>query len=724
MNQVDIYIGNNRLDLFDDEEITINLSIQNYKELDKIFTDFTQSFTVPATGVNNEIFAHYYRTDVVASRITQSSSGGYSNWDDLVQYWDSMGIIWDAGSATTSEENTFDGRLRPTARIEINSLLFRDGVIQIEDVLMRGTQPYAYTLTFYGYLVNLNDLFGEDYLYDLDLSAYNHSYDGNTILQGFNADALLGGDVFYPLMSPVRNWVYNVNASSTAHDDDIQYLTGHTGHHHGVNYYELKPALKVKKILEAIESKYGVTFSGSFLSDATFEKLYLWAHRYEGYLYEPGTTIEWGIINMNRNTGGGTEFNLTTDTWNVVTTDNYEINVTIANASVDYELGLFVNGQLFASNLVDQHPASSYTTTWEGTSFGFYAGDEVKLYIRPQGAIAPSSMTYQCTNYEAIDTALDVKFQVDQSLSSSYNFELKMSDLMPEIKVADFLAGIVKMHNLVIVPTSNTAFTFYTLDSWYSAGSDLNLQEFINIEEVEVKRPDLFRRIEFDYQDTDQILGYQYKKTNKVGYGDLNSDFQFDGDEFKVELPFECPLFEILDNYENTEEPVSKTNILVYKSQTREPDTDYNNRFQKYVGAPILIYGEFPYEIDGNPIGFVDEADPPNETECLNVWYANTSSTSLGVGVAKSLTWGADIDPYYLSSIPDSLYNVYWSDYIEDLYAKNKRVFQVNAVLPLGKILNLDLNNLIVWNNQKFKINNVNLNLATGKARFELLNEV
>jgi hypothetical protein len=31
MNQVDIYIGNNRLDLFDDEEITINLSVQNYQ---------------------------------------------------------------------------------------------------------------------------------------------------------------------------------------------------------------------------------------------------------------------------------------------------------------------------------------------------------------------------------------------------------------------------------------------------------------------------------------------------------------------------------------------------------------------------------------------------------------------------------------------------------------------------------------------------------------------
>ena len=84
-----------------------------------------------------------------------------------------------------------------------------------------------------------------------------------------------------------------------------------------------------------------------------------------------------------------------------------------------------------------------------------------------------------------------------------------------------------------------------------------------------------------------EVLENNYYKTGlntELKNINLNSDFQFDGDEFKVELPFECPLFEILDNYENTDAPVSKTNILVYKSQTREPDTDYNNRFQR----PIL----------------------------------------------------------------------------------------------------------------------------------------
>ena len=44
MNQVDVYINNERLDLFQDEQISINVSVQNIKDLATIFTDFTQSF--------------------------------------------------------------------------------------------------------------------------------------------------------------------------------------------------------------------------------------------------------------------------------------------------------------------------------------------------------------------------------------------------------------------------------------------------------------------------------------------------------------------------------------------------------------------------------------------------------------------------------------------------------------------------------------------------------
>jgi len=333
-------------------------------------------------------------------------------------------------------------------------------------------------------------------------------------------------------------------------------------------------------------------------------------------------------------------------------------------------------------------------------------------------------MTYQVTDYTAYDinpsTGLPVtqQFEVDQTASATYSFQLAMSPLMPEIKIADFLAGIVKMHNLVILPTSSTNFNLYTLEDYYASGTETDFQKYLDIEDMEVKRPPLYRRIQFNYQPTEQILGFEYKNTNVVGYGDLNQDFAFDGEEYRVELPFECPLFELLTDIDAG----TLTNILVYKSQTREPDTSAENRFQKYLGAPILIYGEFGLDISANPISFVDEADA--ETQVNEVWYANTSSTFGGAGAAKTLTFGSDIDPYYLTSIGSSLYSEYYSDYLTDLYNSKKRIINVSAQLPLGAMISLSLNDLLIFNNVKYKINSATISLTSGKAQLELLNEV
>jgi len=549
----------------------------------------------------------------------------------------------------------------------------------------------------------------------LDFSAYDHNYNGATIQQGFDSDALFSGEVFYPLMSPVRNWVYNVNSSSDPrHEDDIQYVTGHTGHHHGVRYDELKPAVKVVKIIEAIETKYGIDFVGDFMTDTQFNKLFLWAHRYEGYLYDSTTAIEWQLINFNRTTGGGVEFDLSTETWTVVDTDIYELSVTTQNVGAAYEIGLFQNGVQIGVAQEDAHPASSILITFEG--YGFDAGDEVQIKIRPRTA---TTFNYQVTDYTAYDAStITQRFEVDQTAFATYTFSLAMSPLMPEIKVADFVSGILKMYNVIITPNSSTEFNLQSIDDWYADGSDKDFQEYLDIDETIINRPELYRRISYEYKDTEQILGYEYQRTNATGFGDLRADFTFDGDEFKVELPFECPLFERLTDIDNG----TLTNVLVYKSQTREFDTDFENRFQPYVGAPILIYGDFSLDISSNPISFVDEANA--ETQVNQVWYANVSSTSTGTGLAYSICWGSDTDPFYLTPVGKSLYQTYWKDYIADLYNIKRRTLSVKGILPLGKILTLSMNDKIIWQNQKWIINDVNMNLSTGECQFELLNDL
>jgi len=93
MRKVQVYIENQKLELFDDEQIQITSSVQNVQDIAKVFTDFSQSFTVPASPINNQIFQHFYQTDV---------------------------------------DSTLDYQLRRDAKIEIDLVLFRTGKIQLE----------------------------------------------------------------------------------------------------------------------------------------------------------------------------------------------------------------------------------------------------------------------------------------------------------------------------------------------------------------------------------------------------------------------------------------------------------------------------------------------------------------------------------------------------------------------------------------------------------------
>jgi hypothetical protein len=717
MNKVDIYVNDFRLDLFDDEEISINLSVQNVQDISKTFTDFTQSFTIPASPRNNEILQHYYNSNITGSSIT-TETGGSPVWNSIGITWNTFATAWNAGASSTSVTNTFDGRLRQPAMIEINSIPFRSGVIELEDVQLKGTEPYAYTITFYGDLVTLSDLFGEDYLYDLDFSAYDLDYTDDNVYDGLTTDSF--EPLLFPLMSPVKNWIYDSGSGGGSHSEtNIAYHSGGGGHGsaHGINYYELKPALKVTAVLDAIEAKYGITFTGSFLSAVPFTDLALWLHRREGYMYEgqPSATA-WEIIDFDATNSPTPDwFTLDTETWSPVglsgTGDIYDIVTQVDTTYADdYYIGVFRNGVL-----VGQATGNGTATITIADVAVTNNVESLQIAIRPSTNVA---MNYEVTQMTITSSSAVTSADVYMTAATSYALaKIVVTDLMPEIKVKDFLSGILKMYNMVIVP-SGTSFLLQPLDDWYAAGVQTNYQNEFDITEYAINRPSLYREIEFKYQETEQILGYQYERIYGDGFGDLRAFFTFDGDEFIVEVPFECPLFERLTDQNGG----ALTDVLVYKSITNEANED--GTFNPYLGAPVVFYAYFDdYDISGTAVSFVD-SDGTTERRVNGCWYANTSNRYQSAGASNSICFGSDIDPYHLASVNKNLYQEYWEDYITDLYAKPRRIYRIDAVLPLGKMVNLEMNDMVIWNNSKYIINNVQLNLTTGKATFELLNVV
>jgi len=110
-----------RVEMFQDEKVSVTSTIQNYSDIGKLFTDYSQSFTIPASPTNNAIFSHWY--------------------DNAV-------------------DNGYDARIRYNAYIEIETIPFREGNVQLEKANKKNGYIESYTLTFYGNLTQLKDKFG------------------------------------------------------------------------------------------------------------------------------------------------------------------------------------------------------------------------------------------------------------------------------------------------------------------------------------------------------------------------------------------------------------------------------------------------------------------------------------------------------------------------------------------------------------------------------------
>jgi len=258
-----IYIDNedgvpvsHRLELFADESVSVVSSVQNFRDLGKVFTDYTKSFTIPASTHNNKILKHWYNSEVGATSIDNP----------------------------LSVDGAFDHRISYYARIEIDTIPFRYGKLLLKGSKKTNNKIESYTVEFVGNLVQLKERFKDDKLKDLAyfvdgvrVSFYdelNHEWNLTEVQNRVtDADSL----ICYPLIGSRRKFFLDSGTAS----QDISETAGR------LLFNELFPALKVSTILGYIQDCYGITFEGAFISSQTFSKLYLYLKNQEEFAIKP-----------------------------------------------------------------------------------------------------------------------------------------------------------------------------------------------------------------------------------------------------------------------------------------------------------------------------------------------------------------------------------------------------------------------------------------------------
>ena len=645
-----------RVELFSDETISVTSSVQNVNDISKVFTDFSQSFTIPATPYNNRIFKHWYENSV---------------------------------------DNGFDARTRKNAFIELDYASFRKGKVQLEKASFKNGQIDNYQITFFGALVSLKDTFGGKFLKDLNLSAYNFSYTGSVVKNRVIGGA--GNDVMFPLISSLNVWTYNTNGT-TKDNWDIKKNT------HPIYYSDLFPAIRVKRIFDSIASSLGVTFQGDFLNDTRFTRAFLWLKNSE--VFELKTVANKLNFQTNTSTTGSQGiFNVFSDTLNYVkpTAPEYQaqsnITITFSVPSIGqdaqefffyvYKDGVVVNTQSYLTQITPM-----YLEVPLGDS-GAYT-----FYIASKAAISFTSVYYYETGTLIGGTYTKVSdLTVTQSTTQTTTTTMDLAQYMPEMTIEEFFSGILKMFNLTCYSDSPGIYKIEQLEGWYSNGTIRDITEFIINDVIDIERSKPYKKVNFKYQQAESFLNVEFMSRSKVPYGDLYYELENDGEEYSVELPFET----LLHN------KFTGTNLQV--GYALKPS------FIPYIPKPVILY-DFGSTQTVSNYHFNDGTSTTNHTTA-NIFGQDTMISS----VDYTLNFGAEQSTYTGAIENESLFNNYYSNYLQNIFGIKSRILKVKAMLPISLLTNLKVNDRVIIRDKRYIINQFTTNLTSGEVQFELLTD-
>jgi len=693
MQKLQLYIGGERIDLFADETVSMTQSIQNIKDIEKVFTEFTQPFTVPASSSNNKIFKHYYNFNIA---------------------------------------NGFDARQKASASIELNFIPFKTGFIQLTGVELKKNLPYAYKITFFGNTINLKDILGESELSSLTFPnslnlEYNYTNIESKMTNGLQS-------IIAPLITHTQRLFYNSHSSAHNTAGNLYYHS--TNATNGVLWSDLKYAIRLYEIIQAIETTYpSIDFSTDFFStsNSTFYNLYMWLHRKSGTVApEEQTTTNWVQVDAwSQANTGGTIIGRAGANIIIDTTLAFKgiiegaLSITPEQADVKYDIRILRNGQTYFEKfnqedvftLTQLFPSGTYTIELNSAETLEFTQGNIEFTFTGDTDTSPQvPFTNVLTNSNVID-----------SLSSELYFVIAQQ--IPEMRIIDFITGLFKMFNLTAYVDGSGTIVVRTLDSYYadrvnnSSGGNFDINKYLDITKstVDVALP--FRQINFKYKGTKTFLANQYGESNNIGWGELRytqdgQDFDAPNKEYILEAPFEHMMFERLSD--------QNASPVVFGSTTIQYGFFVDSNQQPYFGEPLIFYAVNATAQPPNPVTPIYLKSASNAGASENAYIIPSNSLSLSSSTStKNLNYSLEINEYTGdSTFTGTLFEEEYKTYISDVFSARRRITKVSAFMPLKVLYDLQMNDYMTIGQQSYKINSITTDLTNGKSSLELLNNV
>tara|TARA_Y100000289_G_scaffold66140_1_gene81650 strand:+ start:165 stop:2219 length:2055 start_codon:yes stop_codon:yes gene_type:complete len=684
MFNIQLYIQGTRVDMFQDESVTLNQSIKQVQELDKVFLAFTQTFNLPATKTNNKLFEHYYEFDIV---------------------------------------DGFDARFSKDAIIELDYLPFKTGQIKLNGVTLANNKPEQYNVTFFDNTVNIKDLFGDDKLNALTaLNSNNKTFAPANIKAALLLDPA-SNDVVVPLITHTQRLFYN-SVEHVQGSGNLYFESGGASTKHGVRWDNLKYAIRLHKIIEGIESKYSLNFTNDFFvsSNAAYYGLFMWLHRKKGIVSngDQVTSFTEQIDGWTANTASISSMidvrTLQINTTNTVTLLQLQFQRSVTTA---FDLRVERNGiEVFAQDTI-----TSSTATFDLTT-DVIALSTFTVFITTTASMNFTDIIWTVNDGTAVDT------HATGSYTTTAAFEFIITEQIPEMKVLDFLTGLFKMFNLVALKETNGDIYVDTLDNFYanktSTGSPYDITEFLvrDSSTIDVALP--YKEVSFRFEDTDTFFAATHNQLfnqewGRVDFTQTETTDTVVGDNFEVTAPFSHMKFERLVDINDSTLTTIQWGFCVDDNQ------------ESYIGKPILFYPILNAIKDvttAESISFIDDIladgtfNDHDEITASIVMPSNSVKFDSSVSTAN-INFNLEKNEYTRdSSFTGTLFENYYKNYIQGIFNKKRRLIKVEAFLPIRILQNFTLADKFIISEREYRINTIKTDLGTGRSQIELLNIV
>ena len=223
-----------QLDTFQDEEITVSDNVTGLFDVGELPSDFTRQIMLPGTKKNNAFFEHVYDISVVNPYLWKTNT-------KVEAYFD------------------FDGIYVSQGYLQLNSI----NVLENKGI-------ESYEVTIFGLLSSFARDINKNFLTDLStLSQYNHTSSYYAIKNSWSGSngGIFDGDIVYPMIDYGKN--IRFQEAFNKDTDGIDSLFN------PLSVQDFKPAIRVKKVFDAVFEEYGYTYESTFMSESFWDDVYM-----------------------------------------------------------------------------------------------------------------------------------------------------------------------------------------------------------------------------------------------------------------------------------------------------------------------------------------------------------------------------------------------------------------------------------------------------------------